>query len=42
MLYLDTISVTFNKAYSLRIITLESLVSIKRKANIIIEVILVL
>ena len=29
-LCLDAISVTFNKAYSLRIVTLESLLSIKR------------
>jgi hypothetical protein len=41
-LCLDAISVTFDKAYSLRIVTLESLLSIKRKANIAAEAILVL
>ena len=41
-LYLDAISVTFNKAYSLRIVTLESLLSIKRKADVAAEAILVL
>jgi hypothetical protein len=41
-LYLNTIYVAFYKAYSLSIITLKSLFSIKRKANIIVELILVL
>jgi hypothetical protein len=41
-LYLDAIRVALNKAYSLRIVTLESLLSIKRKANIAAEAILVL
>ena len=41
-LCLDAISVTFNKVYSLRIITLESLLSIKREADIAAEAILVL
>jgi hypothetical protein len=41
-LCLDAISVTFNKAYSLRIITPESLLSMKRKADVAAEAILVL
>jgi hypothetical protein len=41
-LCLDAICVALNKAYSLRIITLESLLSIKCKANITAEAILVL
>jgi hypothetical protein len=41
-LRLDAICVALNKAYSLRIVTLESLLSIKRKANIAAEAILVL
>jgi hypothetical protein len=41
-LRLDTISVTLNKAYSLRIVTLESLLSVKCKANIAAEAIAVL
>jgi hypothetical protein len=41
-LRLDAIRVALNKAYSLRIVTLESLLSIKREANIAAEAILVL
>ena len=41
-LCLDAISVTFNKAYSLRIVTLESLLSIKCEADVAAEAILVL
>ena len=41
-LRLDAISVTFNKAYSLRIVTLESLLSIKCEADVAAEAILVL
>jgi hypothetical protein len=41
-LRLNAICVTFNKAYSLRVVTLESLLSVERKANVAVEVILVL
>jgi hypothetical protein len=41
-LRLDAISVTFDKAYSLRIVTLESLLSMKCEANVAAETILVL
>jgi hypothetical protein len=41
-LRLDAIRVALNKAYSLRIVTLESLLSMKREANIAAEAILVL
>jgi hypothetical protein len=41
-LRLDAICVTLNKAYSLRIVTLEGLLSIKREADIAAEAILVL
>jgi hypothetical protein len=41
-LRLDAISVTFDKAYSLRIVTLESLLSMKREADVAAEAILVL
>jgi hypothetical protein len=41
-LCLNTICVAFYKAYSLSIVTLKSLLSIKRKANIAAELILVL
>jgi hypothetical protein len=41
-LCLDAICVALNKVYSLRIVTLESLLSIERKANIAAEAILVL
>ena len=41
-LCLDAICVTLNKAYSLRIVTLESLLSMKREANFATEAIPVL
>jgi hypothetical protein len=41
-LCLDAICITLNKAHSLRIITLESLLSVKREANIAAEAIPVL
>jgi hypothetical protein len=41
-LRLDAISVTLNKAYSLRIVTLESLLSVKHEADILTEAIPVL
>jgi hypothetical protein len=41
-LCLDAICVTLNKAYSLRIVTLKSLLSVQRKANIAAEAILIL
>jgi hypothetical protein len=41
-LRLDAIRVALHKAYSLGVVTLESLLSIKRKANIAAEAILVL
>ena len=41
-LRLDAISVTFDKAYGLRIVAPESLLSIKREANVAAEAIPVL
>jgi hypothetical protein len=41
-LCLDAICVTLNKIYSLRIVTLKSLLSVQCKANIAAEVILIL
>jgi hypothetical protein len=41
-LCLDAISVTLNKAYCLRIVKLESLLSMKHEANVAAEAILVL
>jgi hypothetical protein len=41
-LRLDTINVALHKAYSLRVVTPESLLGIKRKANIAAEAISVL
>ena len=41
-LRLDTVCVTLNKAYSLRVVTLESFLSVKRESNIAAEAILVL